>query len=71
MGKTRSRARNLVRLWEESQYYGTTDKRKQRRFHRKAARSLVNAGTLLNAKAPIGSTPWMVAQFHLRRARNG
>lgn len=45
------------------------DKRRVRREHRTAARDLIRGGTLFNARAPIGSTPWMVAQWHRQRAR--
>ncbi len=45
------------------------DKRKRRRQHRRAARQLIGAGTLLNAKAPRGSTLYVVAQWHLFQAR--
>lgn len=45
------------------------DKRKRRRFHRKAASQLIAGGTLFNAKAPTGSIPWAVAQWHLGQAR--
>ena len=45
------------------------DRRKRRRQHRQAARQLIGAGTLLNAKAPRGSNPWVAAQWHLFQAR--
>lgn len=38
------------------------DKRKKRRTFRRMARDLINTGTLLNAKAPIGSTLWHVTR---------
>jgi hypothetical protein len=45
------------------------DRRKRKRQHRKAAKALIDGGTLLNATAPRGSTPWVVAQWHLAQAR--
>jgi hypothetical protein len=45
------------------------DKRKRRRAHRRAARDLINGGTLFNARAPVGSIPWGVARWHLKQAR--
>ena len=54
-----------------AQYMGySMDKRKRRRQHRSAARDLIRGGTLLNGRAPVGSTPWHVAQWHLFQARN-
>lgn len=47
----------------------STDKRRRRRQHRQAARALINGGTFLNGRAPVGSTPWHVAQWHLQMAR--
>lgn len=45
------------------------DRRKRRRQHRRAAKALISGGTLLNATAPRGSTPWLVAKWHLAQAR--
>jgi hypothetical protein len=45
------------------------DRRKRKRQHRRAAKSLIEGGTLLNARARVGSTPWAVAQWHLAQAR--
>lgn len=45
------------------------DKRKRRRAHRRAARQLIDGGTLFNAKAPCGSGPHAVAMWHLFQAR--
>ena len=45
------------------------DRRKRKRQHRKAAKRLIGGGTFLNSTAPRGSTPWMVAQWHLAQAR--
>lgn len=46
------------------------DVRKRRRNHRIYARALVGAGTFLNpGRAPRGSIPHAVAQWHLRCAR--
>ncbi len=47
----------------------STDKRKHRREHRQAARQLINGGTLFNARAPVGSIPWVAAQWHRQQAR--
>ena len=48
------------------------ERKRARRASRKAARSLIRAGTFMNpGKAPVGSTPWTVAQWHLKKARNG
>jgi hypothetical protein len=47
----------------------SADKRKRRREHRVAARELIGAGTFLNARAPVGSTSWEVARWHLAQAR--
>lgn len=47
----------------------TTERRKTRRAHRKAARQLMRGGTMFNSYAPVGSTPWMVAQWHFQKAR--
>lgn len=49
----------------------TRDRKRDRRAHRRAASYLINGGTLFNAKAPPGSTPFAVAQYHLNKARNG
>ena len=45
------------------------DRRKRRSEHRTAAKNLINGGTLFNSKAPPGSIPWVVAQWHLFQAR--
>ncbi len=47
----------------------STDKRRRRRQHRICARNLMNAGTLLNGKAPRTSIPSEVASWHLLQAR--
>lgn len=48
----------------------SSDKRKRRRQHRHAAKALVGAGTFMNpGRAPVGSTLWTVAQWHLANAR--
>lgn len=47
----------------------TRDKRRRRRSHRHAARQLLRGGTFLNAIAPVGSIPWLAAQWHLDQAR--
>jgi hypothetical protein len=47
----------------------TQEKRRQRRAHRITARELVRGGTFLNPTAPIGSIPWVAAQWHLGQAR--
>lgn len=46
------------------------DRRKRRRLHRAAAKCLIAGGTLLNGRAPVGSTPWLAAQWHLFQARH-
>lgn len=51
-------------------YVPDPDKRKVRRQHRRAAMFLLRGGTLLNAHAPVGSTPWIVSRYHLKVARN-
>lgn len=45
------------------------DRRKRRSQHRQAARRLIDSGTLLNTKAPRGSTPHAIAAWHLAQAR--
>lgn len=45
------------------------DRRKRKRQHRRAAKALIGGGTFLNATAPRGSTPWLVAKWHLGQAR--
>lgn len=47
----------------------SSDKRKRRRQHRRAARRLIEMGTLLNARALPGMTPHAVARWHLQQAR--
>jgi hypothetical protein len=47
----------------------STDKRKRRRQHRQAARRLIANGTLFNARALPGSSPSVVAWWHLQQAR--
>lgn len=47
----------------------SSDKRKRRRQHRTMAQQLINSGTFLNGKAPVGSIPWLVAQWHRHQAR--
>jgi hypothetical protein len=37
--------------------------------HIEAAVSLINGGTLLNAKAPPGSIPYEAARWHLKQAK--
>lgn len=45
------------------------DPRKRRRQHRRAARQLLAAGSLLNPRAVPGTLGWDVAQWHLAQAR--
>lgn len=48
------------------------DKRKIRRGWRRHAKNLVDMGTFLNpGRAPVGSIPWVVAQYFRKKARNG
>ena len=47
----------------------SADKRKRRRQHRQAARQLMGAGTLLNARSSLQSIPVIVAAWHLAQAR--
>jgi hypothetical protein len=47
----------------------STDKRKRRRQHRRAAKRLIENGTLLNARATSGTVPYSVAWWHLQQAR--
>lgn len=47
----------------------SADKRKRRRQHRNNAKRLIDGGTFLNSKAPRGSTPGLVARWHLAQAR--
>ena len=51
-----------------SQY--STDKRKRRNQHRKAARHLLTHGGFFNGFSAPGSTFWHVAQWHLSMARH-
>lgn len=61
-------AKRMVAIGYAS-YVGLLDKRKQRRMHRKTARGLINGGTLFHNRAPVGSTPWVVAKWHRNQAR--
>lgn len=45
------------------------DKRKARRFYRRAAKTLMGVGSLLNPLSPPGSIPWSVAAFYRRKAQ--
>ncbi|WBU87711.1 hypothetical protein [Escherichia phage EP_H11] len=47
------------------------DPRKKRRGHRQAAKSLLRNGGLFNNYSSPGTTFWWVAQWHLKKARNG
>lgn len=46
------------------------DKRKKRRLHRNAAKSLLSNGGLFNNFSAPGSTFYAVAMWHLKQARN-
>ena len=65
---SKERVRILKRAEAVTMGY-SPDNRKRKRQHRRAARELVGAGTFLNASAPRGSTPYMMAQWHLAQAR--
>lgn len=65
---TQERVR-ILKQAEAVQLGYSLDPRKRRRQHRVNARNLVGAGTFLNATAPRGSTPYMMAQWHLAQAR--
>lgn len=69
MSSTRKVRRAVAVLIASTGEFFTSDKRKMRRHHRWAARKLILGGTLLNGSAPVGSTPWLAAQWHLERAR--
>lgn len=45
------------------------DKRKSRRGHRQAAKSLLGNGGFFNSYSAPGSTFWLVAMWHLKQAR--
>lgn len=47
------------------------DPRKKRRGHRRAAKSLLSNGGFFNNYSAPGTTFWWVAQWHLKKARNG
>lgn len=47
------------------------DPRKKRRGHRQAAKNLLRNGGIFNNYSAPGSTFWLVAQWHLKKARNG
>jgi hypothetical protein len=47
----------------------TRERKRMRRQHRANASALVRGGTLFNARAPVGSIPWVVSRWHLKRAR--
>lgn len=48
-----------------------TDPRKKRRGHRKSAKNLLSNGGIFNGYSARGSSFWCVAQWHLKKARNG
>jgi hypothetical protein len=47
----------------------SSDNRKRRRQHRRAAKRLLDNGGLLNGFSDVGSSFWQVAQWHLQQAR--
>lgn len=47
------------------------DPRKKRRGHRRSAKRLLSNGGVFNNYSAPGSSFWCVAQWHLKRARNG
>lgn len=47
------------------------DPRKKRRGHRRAAKSLLSNGGFFNNYSASGTTFWWIAQWHLKKARNG
>jgi len=47
------------------------DLRKIRKNHRKSAKHLLQNGGFFNSHCAKGSTFWYIAQWHLRKARNG
>ena len=47
----------------------SADRRRRKRQHRRAARALMQGGTLLNPRAGRGTIPGDVARWHLEQAR--
>lgn len=46
------------------------DKRKKRKAHRNMAKNLLGGGGLFNGYSARGSSFWLVAMWHLKKARN-
>lgn len=69
MSRTRDQRRQVERAIAQNTAGFSQDKRRRRNQHRTAAQALLDGGTLFNSTAPVGSTPWTVAQWHLRMAR--